>query len=140
MVTAIDTNVLVALWEGDDESSKDLQRNLDDASNKGSLSICGAVFAELLASPRLTESFVEEFCSDAGISIDWLSSEAIWRSAGVAHRQYAKNRRRQKSGPPRRILIDFVIGAHALENGYSLLTLDSRIYRNAFPALNLLRI
>ena len=140
MVTAIDTNVLVALWEGDEESSEDLQKALDNASEKGGLSICGAVFAELLASPRVTENFIEEFCSDAGISIDWLTSETIWRSAGRAYRQYAKTRRRQRSGQPRRILTDFLIGAHAFKNGHALLTLDTRIYRNAFPKLSLLRI
>ncbi|MEQ1764595.1 MAG: type II toxin-antitoxin system VapC family toxin [Pyrinomonadaceae bacterium] len=140
MVTAIDTNVLVALWTGDEESSEDLQKALDNASEKGGLSICGAVFAELLASPRVTESFIEEFCSDAGISIDWLSNETIWKTAGLAYRQYAANRRRRKSGQPRRILTDFLIGAHALKNGHALLTLDTRIFRTAFPMLSLLRV
>ena len=36
---------------------------------------------------------------------------------------------------PRRILADFLIGAHALRNGFPLLTLDDRIYRAAFPGL-----
>ena len=35
----------------------------------------------------------------------------------------------------RRILADFVIGAHALANGCRLLTLDDRLYRSAFPTL-----
>lgn len=42
-------------------------------------------------------------------------------------------------GPhPRRILADFLIGAHALTNGYALLTLDKSGFRSAFPALKLL--
>ena len=140
MITAIDTNILVALWEGEDESSGHVQKALDKASEKGSLSICGAVFAELLASPRVTEGFIETFCSDAGISIDWSSSESIWKRAGHAYTQYAKNRRREKTGEPRRILTDFLIGSHAFCNGHALLTLDTRIYRKAFPNLNVYRL
>lgn len=41
---------------------------------------------------------------------------------------------------PRRILADFLIGAHALHSGYRLLTLDDRFYRTAFPRLSLLTI
>lgn len=140
MITAIDTNVLVALWEGEDGASGVLQKALENASEKGNLSICGAVFAELLASPRVTERFIEDFCSDAGISIDWSDSESIWKLSGTAYARYAKNRRRQKSGEPRRILTDFLIGAHAVCNGHSLLTLDTRIYRTAFPSLSLCRV
>ena len=102
--------------------------------------ICGAVFAELLASPGATENFVLHFCTEVGIAIDWMDDESIWRSAGRAYGEYAKKRRRSKTGQPRRILADFLIGAHAAENGYALLTLDKRIYRTAFPKLDLLGI
>lgn len=140
MITSIDTNVLVTLWAGDDQTSSDLQSGLDDASKKGVLSIYGAVYAELMASPRVTEDFIIEFCSDAGILIDWSSNEMIWKSAGRAYEQYARQRRRQGSGQPRRILADFLIGAHAFINGHSLLTLDTGIYRTAFPKLAIQRV
>ena len=140
MATAIDTNVIVALLEGEKSAEVAARRALENASETGGLVICGPVFAELLASPRKTEAFILEFCSETGISIDWSVDETIWRSAGRAYGRYAKNRRRQKSGLPRRILADFVIGAHAFENRYSLLTADSRIYRTAVPKLKLLGI
>ena len=35
----------------------------------------------------------------------------------------------------RRILADFIIGAHALANGFRLLSLDQGLYRVAFPTL-----
>lgn len=140
MITSIDTNVLVTLWAGDNQTSSDLQSALDDASEKGVLSIYGAVYSELMASPRVTEDFIIEFCSDAGILIDWSSNEMIWKSAGRAYEQYARQRRRQGSGQPRRILADFLIGAHAFINGHSLLTLDTGIYRTAFPKLAIQRV
>jgi hypothetical protein len=50
-----------------------------------------------------------------------------------AFQAYAARRRRHGEAGPRRILADFVIGAHALQNGYRHLTLDDRLYQAAFP-------
>ena len=140
MAIAIDTNILVTLLDGEVEWEAAAQRSLEKAADSGGLVICGAVFAELLAHPRKTEAFLMEFCSETGISIDWSMDEAIWRSAGRAYVRYAKNRRRQRAGSPRRILTDFIIGAHAVENRHPLLTADSRVYRSAFPKLKLFSI
>jgi predicted nucleic acid-binding protein len=41
---------------------------------------------------------------------------------------------------PRRILADFLIGAHAQKRGYRLLTLDEGFYPTAFPRLVLARV
>jgi hypothetical protein len=37
----------------------------------------------------------------------------------------------------RRLLADFLIGAHAHIRGYRLLSLDERLYRAAFPTLKI---
>jgi predicted nucleic acid-binding protein len=140
MISAIDTNVLVALWDRDDTLNLAAQVALDAAFARGTLVISGAVFAELLAFPGRTESFLNQFLQDTGIVVDWSMDESIWRAAGKSFRKYATRRRRQKAGQPRRILADFLIGAHALENGYSLLTLDDGIYRAAFPKLHIVSI
>ncbi len=52
MTTAIDTNVLVALWDKDDALNSAAQTALDAAFAQGKMVINGAVFAELLAFPR----------------------------------------------------------------------------------------
>ena len=140
MISAIDTNVLVALWDRDDSLNLAAQLALDAAFTRGKLVICGAVFAELLAFPRRTESFLNQFLTDTGIAVDWSLDESIWRAAGKSFQKYAGRRRKQRAGQPRRILTDFLIGAHAFENGYSLLTLDERIYRAAFPKLHIVKI
>ena len=49
-------------------------------------------------------------------------------------------RRKRRDAGPRRILADFLIGAHALEGGHSLLTLDDHLYRTASPHLIVLRV
>jgi len=42
MVTAIDTNVLVALWDPDDSLNQAAQRSLDEALSRGTLVISAA--------------------------------------------------------------------------------------------------
>lgn len=137
MISAIDTNVIVALWDADERDHLTALDLLDEAGSRGGVVICGAVFGELLAGPGRTEEFVNKFLLESEIVVDWSSTEAIWRTAGSAFQKYAKRRRRTQVGDPRRILTDFYIGAHASCNGHSLLTLDDRIYRAAFPKLRI---
>ena len=139
MTTAVDTNVIVALWDRDPAISTGAQSALDTALARGSLVICAPVFAELMAAPGRTEGFLDSFFQATGIRIDWPLDENIWRSAGRAFQAYAARRRKQAGGP-RRILADFLIGAHALEGGHHLLTLDDHLYRAAFPDLALVRL
>jgi len=135
MTTAIDTNVIVALWDAEDTLHRAARAALDKAFNEGTLVISGAVHAELMAAPGRTEPFVDRFCAETGIAVEWEIGERVWRSAGAAFQGYALRRRKQKGAEARRILTDFVIGAHALVNGYKLLTLDAGIYQASFPRL-----
>ena len=128
MTTAIDTNVIVSLWNEDETQNLAAQEALQEARGRGSLVICGAVYAELLAAPGQTEAFVDRFCEETGIAVEWELGERVWRAAGAAFQSYAGRRRKQKDAEPRPILTDFLIGAHALVNGYELLTLHGRTY------------
>ncbi len=135
MTTAIDTNVIVALWDAEDSLHRAARAALDKAFNEGTLVISGAVYAELMAAPGRTEAFVDRFCEETGIGVEWEFGERVWRAAGTAFQGYAARRRKQKGAEARRILADFVIGAHALVNGYKLLTMDAGIYQASFPKL-----
>jgi predicted nucleic acid-binding protein len=135
MTAAIDTNVIVALWNKDDIQNRAAQKALEETQERGGLVICGAVYAELLAAPGRTEVFIDGFCEETGIGVEWELGEKVWRAAGVAFQSYAARRRKQKGAEPRRILADFLIGAHALVNGYKLLTLDGGMYRASYPRL-----
>ena len=138
MTTAIDSNVLIGLWNEDDSLNTAARSALDAALVRGRLIIAAPVFAELLAAPSRTEAFLDSFCKDTGVAVDWSLNETVWRTAGRAFQQYAVRRRKQRGSGPRRILADFLIGAHALHNGFRLLTLDDRLYRAAFPRLVIL--
>ena len=52
-------------------------------------------------------------------------------------RSYFEVTPKQQQSPPRRILADFLIGAHAMQRDYTLLTLDQRVYSKSFPKLRL---
>jgi hypothetical protein len=137
VTTAIDTNVLVALWDTDARLNTAVQKALDAAQERGVLVISGAVYAELLALPGRTEKMLDEFVDITAIRVDWESRERIWRVAGKAFQSYVDRRNRKKEELPRRILADFFIGAHASEHRYRLMTLDQRLYRAAFPKLEI---
>jgi predicted nucleic acid-binding protein len=138
MTTAVDTNVLVALWDTGPRLSSAAQKALDAAQERGALVISGAVYAELLALPGRTEDMLDEFFSVTSIRIDWESSEQVWRLAGHAFQSYVHRRTRKTEELPRRILADFFIGAHASMHRHRLMTLDQRLYRAAFPKLEII--
>jgi len=140
MTTAIDSNVIVALWNEDETQNLTAKKALGESQLQGRLVICGAVYAELIATPARTEAFVDRFCEETGIAVEWELGERVWRAAGAAFQSYAGRRRKQKDAEPRRILADFLIGAHALVNGYKLLTLDGRTYQAAFPRLGIMTL
>ncbi len=137
MTTAIDTNVVVALWDRDALLSRAAEAALERAFHRGNLVVAAPVFAELLAAPGRTERFVNSFLQDTGIVVDWDLDESVWREAGRAFQSYAERRRKQRGSFPRRILADFLIGAHAYARAYRLLTLDEGLYRAAFPSLTI---
>jgi hypothetical protein len=140
MITALDTNVIVSLWNEDDSLNLAAKAAMRTALEQGSLIIAAPVFSELMASPSKGEAFLDEFLAATGISVDWNLNETIWRIAGRAFHSHATRRRRHRGPGPRRIVADFLIGAHALENGFPLLTLDARFFRSAFPRLILAKI
>jgi predicted nucleic acid-binding protein len=137
MTTAIDTNIIVALWQDDPAVSLAVESALEAAFRRGALVIAAPVFAELIATPGRTESFVSSFLNETGIAVDWNLDEAVWRAAGRAFQAYAERRRSEANFGPRRLLADFLIGAHAEIRGYRLLSLDERVYGVAFPKLKI---
>ncbi len=117
------------------------QAALERASEEGELFISPVVYAELLAGPTIEEAFLETFLQDTHIRVEWRMKRQVWKRAAHAYRDYAAHRRQQKGDQgPRRILADFLIGAHAQGHGARLQTFDSGIYRRAFPELSVVQL
>ncbi len=136
MTTAVDSNVFISLWSGDDEVNRLAETALDECAGQGRLIICPAVYCELAASPGRDEGFVSEFLRETRVVVDWDLDEGVWRLAGEAFRDYAARRRKRRDGGPRRLLADFLIGAHAVRRANRLLTSDEKVFRAAYPGLN----
>ena len=105
---------------------------------EGSLVISPFVFAELLAYPRATKAYVHRFLEATGVVIDYKLEEKVWNEAGLRFARYSTRRRQATGDGPRRLLADYLIGAHALVQAERLLTLDPKVYRQDFPELRLL--
>ena len=140
MTTAIDSNIFIAFWDKNDALNSLAQSALNAAWNRGGLVVAAPVYAELLAFPGRSEAFLDSFLKETGITVDWEMDEAIWRTADHVFQSRAARRRRHRDSGPRRILADFLIGAHALRGGYRLLTLDSGLYKAAFPRLTVITL
>lgn len=137
MTTAIDSNVIIALWDKDPLVSTPSRRALEIAFLRGGLVIAPPVFAELLAAPGRTETFLTKFLRETTIIVDWDLGEEVWRTAATAFQSYAERRRKQRDSGTRRILADFLIGAHAQVHSFRFLTRDERLYRTSFPQLKI---
>jgi predicted nucleic acid-binding protein len=136
VTTALDTNVLSALWNDDDALNRAAAAALHEIQRQDRIVICAVVYAELMAAAARTEVFIDRFCEETGIAVEWELKERVWRTAGAAFQAYAQRRRKLGASEPRRLLADFVIGAHAQEGGYRLLSADPAVYKRAFPGLS----
>ncbi|PYT70986.1 MAG: hypothetical protein DMG39_14185 [Acidobacteria bacterium] len=93
------------------------------------------VYAELLAHPKATESFVNGFLADTGIDVDYEFQQSVWLEAGRRFARYARRRRRTARHGPKRLLADFIIGSHALKQADRLMTLDPKRYKTRFSGI-----
>jgi predicted nucleic acid-binding protein len=138
MRTAIDTNVFSAIWSGEPASMR-LVAQLGKAKTDGALLISPFVLCELLAYPGATETFVRDFLGKTDVHVDFRLEERIWTETGKRFARYAARRRKSAGVGPRRLLTDFLVGAHALIQADRLMTLDPKVYRQDFPEVRLLQ-
>jgi predicted nucleic acid-binding protein len=136
MRTALDTNVLSALWSAEPVAGR-VAMQLAEAHAHGGLVVCAPVYAELLAHPSASPQFVNDFLADTTIMVDFDLDEIIWRRTAESFAAYAVRRRRSHGGSPKWLLVDFIVAAHALLRADRLMTLDATRYRQDFPRLHL---
>lgn len=137
MRTALDTNILSALLSNE-PPAQNISSQLSQAYSEGGLVICAPVHAELSAHPQAKPGFVDVFLNDVGVAVDFSLTEDVWRLSGKSFAAYASRRRRSAGGSPRRLLVDFLIAAHAMLNADQLMTLDASSYEQYFPQLRII--
>ena len=139
MITALDTNIPSALWSAEPLATE-IAALLARARSDGGLIVCGPVYAELLAYPGASQSFVDDFLHQTQVMIEFDLGDQIWREAGLRFAIYAQRRRLSGGSDPKRLLVDFLVGTHALFRADRLLTLDQSRYHQDFPELKLLGV
>ena len=114
-----------------------ISERLAEARTEGLVVISPFVFAELQAYPGATRKYVESFLEHTEVAVDYRLQEQVWAETGLRFARYAARRRQSLGEGPRRLLADFLIGAHALVQADRFFTLDAGVYRQDFPELRL---
>jgi predicted nucleic acid-binding protein len=136
MITALDTNIVVAFANQDHDDHDRVQKVFQTIS-RSRMVISPFVYSELHANPGFTPDTLDRELQSISIRIDKTVKDDVWTLAGKAFREYTQRRKKTIGDFPRRILPDFLIGAHALSSQAQFLTLDECTYRIAFPDLKL---
>ena len=131
MITALDTNVLLAILLPSDQFFESSVNAVEQATVSGSLVVCDQVYAELSVHFD-NQADCDEFLDDNEIRLESLSREALFLASRVW-----RNYRRQ-GGRRERILPDFFVGAHAQLQTSQLVSRDRGFYKKMFPALALI--
>jgi len=130
-VTLVDTNILLDVITNDPVWADWSQRQLERAAAAGPVFANDIVYAELSARFVRIED-LDQLLEEALIEIARTPRSALFL-AGKAFRRY-----RASGGVRTGVLSDFFIGAHAVVEGWSLLTRDARRYRSHFPSVRLI--
>ena len=129
MITAVDTSVLLDVFLADDRYGEQSKERLRAAYDSGAIIICDIVYAELVPAFR-DRAVLDRALQEINATTSPLDT-AIAYDAGARWMRY-----RQAGGPRKRIITDFLIGAHAVAVAQTFLTRDRGFFSTYFPELS----
>lgn len=126
----VDSNVLLDIITDDPRWGPWSAEQLATLANETQLVINPIIFSEV------SIGFLSLEDAESALSEDtFLREDLPWAAAFLAGKAFLSYRKRQ--GKRTSLLPDFYIGAHALSQGYRLLTRDRTRYETYFPDLAL---
>ncbi len=130
MITAVDTNILLDVFLPDKKFASDSSKLLKLAYDEGALVICDIVYAGLV--PQFEErSILDSTLTTINVSLSSVDKDVAFL-AGERWKVYRKS-----GGERKRIITDFLIGAHAMVKAERFLTRDRGFYKSCFPDLKI---
>jgi predicted nucleic acid-binding protein len=154
-ITAVDTCVLLDILIPNQRFIDNSLKKIINAANEGIVIVCDLVFAEL-SSQFNTINVLNKFLMETHLNISTVTQESLFY-AGKLWSSYKEDRNKKYYCPscgsnvktkcdncqydiesPRRLLNDFIIGAHATKQASGLLTRDRGFYRHYFKDLTIL--
>jgi hypothetical protein len=127
----VDTNVLVDVLQNDPQWSDWSISQMRLQARLNVLAINPVIYAEMSLSFSTLEA-LDEVVGALALALRDLPRPALFLAA-KAYGQY-----RRRGGTKQQVLPDFFIGAHAVVEGWPLLTRDASRFRTYFPTLKVL--
>ena len=128
MITAVDTSVLLDVFLPDDKHGESSKQRLKEAYDAGAIIACDIVYAELAAWFR-DRAALDGALQAINVAASPINT-AIAYEGGLRWKRY-----REAGGPRKRIISDFLIGAHAIAVADAFLTRDRGFFATYFPEL-----
>ena len=128
MITAVDTSILLDVFLSDERYGPQSMGVLRDAYDRGAIVVCDLVYAELVPVFGDRDS-LDSALREIGARLSPIDT-VITYEAGMRWLRY-----RRAGGPRKRIITDFLIGAHAMVASDAFLTRDRGFYETYFPEL-----
>lgn len=130
MITALDSSVILDVITNDTNHGRQSLAAIREAAGLGTLFICECVVAEIR--PALAEAQLEKLLAEWRLIFNPSTKESALL-AGAMYEIYLS-----RSGTAKRVLPDFLIGAHAMLKCDRLLARDRGYYRDYFQGLCLI--
>jgi len=132
VITAVDSSVLIDVFGAHEKWLERSAGLLRRCLAEGTVVACEVVWAETAVIFRHEADFLDAM-GMLGVAFSPIEQAAALRAG-----QTLKTYRKRARGRGERVVADFLIGAHALEQAGRLLTRDRDFYRDDFAGLKIL--